>query len=196
MYLPERYAGKPDDVPAFVAQYPFATLVGHGEGQVVIDHMPMAWHDGALWGHLAFPNPTWRALQDACVTAVFHGPHAFIDHRWYQYPENSVPTWNYAVAHVEGVLEVTHQRDDLFRLLDQLQKYGGGEFEWAKSAPADLHGVLEMRIVGLKLVPSRMQLKQKMSQNQNAADRERVMTRLEASPAEQDRATAAYMRRL
>lgn len=196
MYSPESYAGRPEDVPAFASAHPFATLVGHAAGGLVVEHLPMAWEEGALWGHLAFPNPTWRALRGMAVTVVFHGPHAFIDHRWYRHPENSVPTWNYAVAHVEGVLEATHDRAEIFRILDHLQKYGGGGVAWADSAPADLHLVLEKRIVGLKVTPTRIQLKQKMSQNQVAEDRVRVMERLETSSSGQDRATAAYMRKL
>ena len=198
MYLPSRYRGDESLVPDFVRRHPFATLVGFHQGEALVNHLPLNLEDGALWGHLAFANPTWRPMVDGEVTAIFHGPHAYVDHRWYAEPHDEVPTWNYAVVHIRGVLRPLHERAQLIQALDRLQKTVGEAPSWADGTPADLAraGVLEKSIVGLRIEIMDIQVKNKMSQNKNAENQRRVRERLALSPREADRAVAEYMERL
>ncbi len=46
------------------------------------------------------------------IIAVFRGPHSYVSPSWYKTPY-SVPTWNYAVVHVHGVLKITHVGEDV-----------------------------------------------------------------------------------
>lgn len=198
MYLPKKYQGQAEIVPEFIRNYPFATLIGVADGQTLINHLPLNFEENALWGHLAFANPSWKPLSGQKVTAIFHGPHSYIDHRWYADPTKEVPTWNYAVVHIRGVLRVLHERADLILALDRLQKAMVSAPSWADHAPPDLaaEGVLEKSIVGLKIEIEDIQVKNKMSQNKNEENRLRVIQHLENSGRADDLATANYMRKL
>lgn len=198
MYLPKKYQGQEEMVPDFIRSYPFATLIGFANGQTLINHLPLNFEDHALWGHLAFANPSWKLMVDQQVTAIFHGPHSYIDHRWYADPSKEVPTWNYAVVHVQGVLRSLHTRPELIQALDRLQKAMITAPTWADHTPPDLaaEGVLEKSIVGLKIEIEDIQVKNKMSQNKNEENRQRVIQHLANSGRADDLATANYMRKL
>jgi transcriptional regulator len=198
MYLPKKYQGTDEVVPEFIRNYPFATLIGFADGQTLINHLPLNFEENALWGHLAFANPSWKLMVDQKVTAIFHGPHAYIDHRWYAEPHNEVPTWNYAVVHIVGRLRALHAPTDLIAALDRLQKAMIAAPSWADHTPPDLaaEGVLEKSIVGLKIEIEDIQVKNKMSQNKNEDNRERVMQKLATTGRAEDLATANYMRKL
>lgn len=195
MYLPAKFAVDEKIAPEFIRSYPFATLIAFDGTLPLINHLPLNYEDQALWGHMAFANSSWRAMKDRPVTAIFHGPHAYVDHRFYAEPHKEVPTWNYAVIHVTGVLRTLHERAELIAALDRLQKAMRPAESWAQHTPPDLarDGVLEKSIVGLRLEISEIQVKFKLSQNKNTENQDRVMAALTESPRADDQATARLM---
>ncbi len=64
-------------------------------------------------GHWARPNPQWRHRSEMLM--MVHGPSAYVSPGWYPDKEQAarVPTWNYAVAHLQG--EPLIYDDDLRR---------------------------------------------------------------------------------
>src|SRR6187402_598062 len=110
MYVSDPFAETDrQKLAAFIARHPFATLTTARGGSVGISHIPLYLVSEAgrdfLVGHLARANDHWKTLAGP-GTAVFHGPHAYVSSAWYE-ARNTVPTWNYAVAHVHGLLSLT-----------------------------------------------------------------------------------------
>ncbi|MFP5491012.1 MAG: FMN-binding negative transcriptional regulator [Bacteriovoracia bacterium] len=198
MYAPKKYQMDQTIAADFIRRYPFATLVGVVENLPSINHIPLNIEDSALWGHVAYANPLWKELAGTQVSAVFHGPHAFIDHRWYENPSMEVPTWNYAVVHVSGTLTAIHEPGELLKALDRLQSAMNEVPTWAKNLPPDLAspGVLEKSIVGLKIDIQDIQVKFKLSQNKNSENQKRVIEALTASPRHEDNEVARLMRQV
>jgi transcriptional regulator len=203
MYIPPPFASPGDDATAaLVAGNGFAVLVAAGaDGVPVAAHLPLQ-HDvarGVLVGHLAGPNPLADTLADCAkarreVLAVFQGPHGYISPSWYAAKRNTVPTWNYAVAHVYGVPALTTDKVALRALVDglarQYERHG-----WTLDAQDESYVDRMLGgIVGFEIAITRLEGKFKMSQNRNADDRAGVIAGLEASGRPDDAALAQAMR--
>lgn len=179
MYLPARFEEK-DLARALglVRAHPLATLIGGvtGDGAPMVNHLPLvvrAESPLVLAGHLARANPHTRALRDGDpVTAIFHGPNAYVSPSWYA--EHDVPTWNYAVVHARGKLRWREDFAGLVEILklstDLLEK---GPNAWEFGLPEDLAdpAVLTRAIVGFEIEVQSLDAKFKLSQNRTEADR-------------------------
>lgn len=171
MYLPRRFAETDlAELDKLVARDAFVTLVTvDADGMPFASHLPVLYaRNGAsldIRGHWARPNP--QARHAGPTLMIVHGPHAYVSPSWYLAPQEHVPTWNYAVAHLHGRLEITEDSDALAAIVSELSaKYetplasgwvprvGHADFE------ADLRG-----IVGFTFVPERIALKFKLNQN-------------------------------
>ena len=85
-----------------------------------------------------------------------------------------VPTWNYAVVHVYGRLEIHEDATWLRNLVTRLTASHEAQFEqpWAVGdAPADYVDGLLKAIVGIEMRIERIDGKWKMGQNRSQADR-------------------------
>lgn len=159
--------------------YPLATMISVGEdGSPFISHLPLIVEpdgDGIVCiGHLARANPHWKLLGGRRATAIFHGPNAYITPSWYV--QNAVPTWNYAVVHVRGVVTLIDDRAGIVRCLEALTAaVEKGPEAWQFWIPEDLRNTLELAIVGFRLTVDTLQSKFKLSQNRSAADRDGVL---------------------
>lgn len=196
MYLPPRFAGDEKTGLELIQAHPFATLISNSHPDLLIDHLPLIYADGKLWGHLAYANPHWKSWEPAELTAIFHGPHAFVDHNWYTHPAQQVPTWNYAVAHARGPVTLHHDYATLMGILDKLQASLLPGPSWSEVAPADLKASLEKSIVGFSIEIRLLETKLKLSQNRSEQDPYRVMNQLLASPREADRQVGEMMKKL
>ncbi len=193
MFVPAKFQASSDQAADFIRRFPFGTLCYQGAHGPSADHIPFAIVDKKLVGHVAWANPLWREQAGKLVTAIFHGPHAFVDHRWYGRPQEHVPTWNYAVMHVTSKLQVIHEARELYAILDALSP--SDMKPWEDVAPYDLRatGVLEKSIVGLCLELDQIQVKFKLSQNRSSEDRERVIAQLKNSPRHSDKELGEFM---
>ena len=112
--------------------HPFATLVTPGAAEPLVTHLPLL-HvadcepHGTLVGHFARANPHARGAANVESMAIFHGPHAYVTPSWYADPAGAVPTWNYAVAHVHGALELARDAAETRAVLDlMIQRFESG----------------------------------------------------------------------
>src|SRR5262245_999174 len=109
MYLPSLFAETNlTNLHELIDKYNFGTLFCNGpDGLPEIVHIPFVLdrtdgENGAVIGHVARANPVWRLFEGGMVvTVVFQGPHGYISPAWYT-SRQEVPTWNYAVVHVQG----------------------------------------------------------------------------------------------
>src|SRR5262245_61141686 len=93
----------------------FATLITVGPDGPLVSHLPLlldaeAGPQGALVGHLARANPQWNTSDfTKPAVAIFMGPDAYVSPSWYPAKKEHgrvVPTWNYHVVHVRGLIEL------------------------------------------------------------------------------------------
>jgi len=170
----------------FMRAHAFATLVSTGEPGLHVSHVPLLVDlEGdaiRLRGHVARGNPQWEALEAARdVTAIFHGPHAYVSPTWYA-SHPSVPTWNYAVVHAHGKARLTEEAQ-LHEIVTELSgTYEAGNAPpWRLSEqPAAYVSSMLAMIVGFEIEVARIEGKFKLSQNR-PAEVPRVIERLEGA---------------
>ncbi|AMS32304.1 MAG: FMN-binding negative transcriptional regulator [Betaproteobacteria bacterium] len=183
MYLPTHFAETRAEVlQDLIRTHPLATLVHLGTDGLAADHIPLMLHqatDGQITmrGHVARANPIWSAANGKAVLAVFQGPHAYISPSWYASKAEHgkvVPTWNYAVVHVHGVLTAI---DDFAwfhahaSAMTERNEASVGKSWKVTDAPDDYIRNTARAIVGIEIAVERIEGKWKMSQNRSAADR-------------------------
>jgi transcriptional regulator len=186
----------------------FATLITAGAQEPIISHVPLILRDdgsefGVLIGHLARGNPQWNSSDlTKPAVAVFMGPHAYVSPSWYPSKLDNprvVPTWNYAVVHVRGMLEVFEDSDQLLSdltLLTEKHEQRVGSHWKTSDAPMDFMIRQTRGIVGIRLKIQALDAKSKLSQNRAAADAFNVQATLEKSEVSSDRDVAAAMARV
>ena len=190
IYTPREFVGRDERLAlSLIHDFPFATLITTGPAEPHVTPLPMLFDDGALWSHMAKPNPHWQAFASGMTSAIFHGPHAFVSPRWYETPADNVPTWNYAVVHCHGQPEI----------LDEAGKRKVLEMVLARFDPQAPTSDEKKRkliggIVAFRMPVARMEAKYKMSQNKTAGDRAGVIAALGASGRADDAAVAEWMR--
>ncbi|MCD9032904.1 FMN-binding negative transcriptional regulator [Luteimonas sp. Y-2-2-4F] len=201
MHVPAAFAvTDPAALDALFAAAPFATLVTVGaDGAPCATQLPVLYRrDGdavRVEGHWARPNPQCGHAGPALL--IVHGPQAYVSPGWYPDKEAAarVPTWNYATAHLHGMLE---RFDDEAALADLLvrtsaafEARAGGDWGFDPFEPRFRRQLAG--IVGFRFAPSRIEVKHKLSQNHPAGNRAAVAAALAGGDA-QARAVAAMMR--
>jgi transcriptional regulator len=212
MYNPAHFAETRLPVlQALMAAHPLATLVVlSGEG-LVANHLPLRFVPcapapdgtgplGHLRGHVARANPVWRDFDPGVAAlAVFQGPQAYISPSWYPSKQEHgrvVPTWNYAVVHAHGALQIHDDPAWTHALVEELTRAHEAPrpAPWAVGdAPADYIAQLNRAIVGIEIPVVHLEGKWKTSGNQPAANRAGVAQALAASPHETERQMAALV---
>lgn len=206
MYIPKQFEETRGEVMhELIRAYPLATLVTHSPDGLNANHVPLHLSEspapyGSLRGHIARANPLLGEIAEGIETlAVFHGPDSYITPSWYATKKETgkvVPTWNYAVVHVYGVLRVVDNATWLRAQLESLTDHGEASFPkpWAVSdAPADHIEKIMAAIVGVEMIITKMLGKWKVSQNQPTKNRIAVIAGLKASGLPTSDAMAALI---
>jgi transcriptional regulator len=201
MYTPKYFAESDlAELDRLVGQDAFATLVTVADGAPFVSHLPVLYRregeDVLFRGHWARPNPQWRHGGEALL--IVHGPHAYVSPSWYPDKESAarVPTWNYAVAHIHGQLQITEDTDDLAAIVGELSKkyeVAVGS-DWIFDSQRDDLRVQLKGIVGFSLLATRVELKFKLSQNHPEANVRSVIENLPKSGQRDAGAVAQLMR--
>ena len=201
MYLPRAFAeGDLGRLDALVAANPFITLVTVRGGLPVADHVPVLYRREGdrveLRGHVARANPLASA-PGAQALAIVHGPDAYCSPGWYPDKESAarVPTWNYAVAHLTGTLELFEDDDALAGIVDALSGIHEGRVggAWRYEHDRDDHRRQLRGITGFRLVADRVDLKFKLNQNHPRANQASVASALRSLDDAGAQAIAALM---
>jgi transcriptional regulator len=188
------------ELDRLIARDAFITLVTVADGLPVVSHLPVLYaREGeriVIEGHWARPNPQARHSGQALV--IVHGPHAYVSPGWYTDKEEAarVPTWNYAVAHLHGVLETTDDTASLASIVDRLSQVNESQVgsDWRFEHDRDDH-VRQLRgIVGFRFEVERVELKFKLSQNHPVANVEGAAAALQQLGGEDNVAVSDLMR--
>jgi transcriptional regulator len=201
MYLPKPFEEPREEVAReLMRSFPFATLIGvHPGGELEVTHVPLVLaNDGPvrLAGHVARSNPFAELIAAGSeVTAIFHGPDAYVSASWYESPREQVPTWNYAVVHVTGKLSPLQDDALVAQLAEMAKTFEHDEREpWnPEMLDESFFANLRRGIVGFEIRTERVRTKVKLSQNRSVTDRARVAAALAASDRPRDREVAAMM---
>ncbi len=186
---------------ALMRRHPFATLVGVRDGSPEIAHIPLLAKDAPLRiaGHVARGNPLARMVESgARLTAVFHGPHAYVSPRLYRTTPN-VPTWNYAVVHASGPAKAVDggAMDHLRELIDVFEAgRPQGEAAWSVDSVAEHAARILPGLVAFEISVERVEGKFKLNQNRKAEDWAGVVARFEESDDPVERELLALMKQL
>lgn len=171
---------------ALMRAKPFATLVSGSSAGLYASHLPTVLKNEGTYGviecHLARPNPHCRDLADGNETLmIFQGPQGYITPNWYPSKAQhgkAVPTWNFAVVHAYGRLEVMKDKDWLLQHVTELtaQQESNEAKPWTPSdAPNNYIEVMLRGIVGFRFAITRLEGKWKMSQNRDLQDQAGVV---------------------
>jgi transcriptional regulator len=192
MYIPKHNEEtRIDVIDRLIRAHSLASLVTMGSSGLFATHLPMVLHrtgeeNAVLHGHLSRANRQWKEFSpEIQALAIFSGPEHYITPGWY--PEKAetgkvVPTWNYAVVHVYGSLQVIEDPEWLLTHLNTLTDTheASRPAPWSVAdAPKDFITAIARGIVGLELKIERLEGKWKVSQNQNAQTRSSVEQGLE-----------------
>ncbi|MER9896300.1 FMN-binding negative transcriptional regulator [Mesorhizobium sp. M0119] len=198
MYQPPHFQETRQDVlHGLIRAHPLGLLVSNGAEGPVANAIPFLLDadvppNGRLRAHLAKANPQWRLLADnplAPVLVVFQGADAYVTPSWYETKRETgkvVPTWNYAIVQVRGIVTVIEDQDWLAEQISDLtmSQEGDRSAPWAVTdAPAPFIQSQIKGIVGLEIAITEISGKWKVSQNRPAADRVGVAEGLESETA-------------
>lgn len=185
MYLPAAFEEKrPEALHALITAHPLGTVVTHGPEGLDANHIPFELEPtqgphGTLRAHVARANPVWQRAADQPVLAIFQADDAYISPNWYPSKaehHKHVPTWNYAVVHVHGLLRVRDDERFLRGLLARLTRTHEAHSQQARpwkmgDAPTEHIDALLQVIVGIEIEITRVVGKFKLGQNREPRDR-------------------------
>jgi transcriptional regulator len=173
----------------FMDEFAFVDLVTISPS-LRITHIPVfldraAGAYGTIHGHISRQNPQREALEkNQTAVMVFHGPHGYISPTWYAKTGNLVPTWNFAVVHAIGKLRPVEAKEALNDLLSKLiakfERYEGTSYDFSKIDSTYKYGLMG-GIIGFELEIELLEGKFKLGQDRSPADRQSLLTRLNAS---------------
>jgi len=197
MYIPPlNRVEDPKSINAFIHGYSFATVISTGDGGIGASHLPVLFDEKAnlLRSHMARANQQWKDFNNGNeVLCIFHGPHGYISPSWYE-EQHTVPTWNYAVAHVYGKPTLVSEAE-----LKQIVFETTAKFESAMPQPwkiplseEEVAGMLKA-IVGFRIAITRVDAKFKLGQNRSTEDQAKMLRSLQAAPDEESRALGRFI---
>jgi transcriptional regulator len=208
VFVPDQFKmTDPGEVLSLMKANPFAALISHDSDGLVATHLPTVTRQEGeklvVDCHLARPNPHWKRLAASPgseAMMIFSGPDAYIRPGWYPSKAESgktVPTWNYAIVHAYGRVEIIEDGAWLLRHVTELsaQQESPYEIQWkASDAPAQYIAALIRGIVGIRFSVSRLDAKAKMGQNRDVRDALGAADGLAARAQRSDLAVSAMMR--
>ena len=175
-----------DEVRRLVRENPWATLVSRASTGLVASHYPILLEEDSeelsIVTHVGRPDEKVHELGKHELLVIVQGPHGYISSSWYG-ELVEVPTWNFITAHMSGVPELL-EPDENFEVLHRLVEHFESRVPNPRlldATPADAENAERDRrgTVGLRLVPTRIVAKRKMSQNKPADVVDNVISELE-----------------
>lgn len=191
-----------EEIKRLIDENPWATLVSQTSGGLVASHYPiLVDHDReelSVVTHLGRPDDRVHELPNDELLIIVQGPHGYISSSWYG-DHVEVPTWNFLTAHLSGVPEILSPEEN-FSVLTRLVEHFEARVPHPRlldSTPDDARNAQSDRrgTVGLRLTPTRIVAKRKMSQNQSPEIVDAVIGELEGTGYYASTLLAREMRR-
>lgn len=187
MFIPKLY--KSEDyklMKEIIKENSFALLISSIEKIRATHAMMMLNEDDPeniyIESHFSRANPQAKTLKDGDeVLCDFLGAHTYISSSWYE--QVNVSTWNYEAVQIYGKVELMNQ-EELYNHLEKLTS----KYETLQKCPMFVDKMgrefveKEMKgAFGIKIIPTEIFIKQKLSQNRKEADFQNIISNLENS---------------
>lgn len=199
MYIPKHYIGQDQqEAIAFMKRFNFASIITSVDGVPVATHLPFVIEEEGekllLNAHFAKANPQWKEIVDKENLVIFSEPHAYVSPSHYEKEEN-VPTWNYVSVHAYGRATLIEDPLAAIATLEAMMDSFEPVYkkQWA-TLSKDYKDRMLRGIVAFKLEVTRMQFKEKLSQNKKSEERERIIDTLSQSTLGTERDVAEMMK--
>ncbi|MGE8524894.1 MULTISPECIES: FMN-binding negative transcriptional regulator [Chryseobacterium] len=187
MFIPKLYRSEDFNVmKAIISENSFALLISSVDKIRATHSMMMLNEDNPensyIETHISRANPQAKILKNGDeVLCDFLGAHAYISSSWYDHV--NVSTWNYEAVQIRGKVELM-DHDELYAHLDKLtSKYE--KFQQCPMMVKDMGKEFvekEMKgAFGIKIIPTEIFIKQKLSQNRKESDFNNIISQLETS---------------
>lgn len=201
MYIPKLY--KSEDyhlMKEIIKENAFALLISSVDKIRATHSMMMLNEDDHeqiyIETHISKANPQAKLLKNGNeVLCDFLGAHTYISSSWYDHV--NVSTWNYEAVQIYGTVELMNH-EELYNHLDKLTY----KYESAQRCPMFVKDMgkefveKEMKgAFGLKIMPTEICIKQKLSQNRKENDFQNIISNLEQS-GENEKKIAEKMKSL
>ncbi|UOU99779.1 FMN-binding negative transcriptional regulator [Chryseobacterium daecheongense] len=201
MYIPKLY--KSEDyhlMKEIIKENAFALLISSVDKIRATHSMMMLNEDDHeqiyIETHISKANPQAKLLKNGDeVLCDFLGAHTYISSSWYDHV--NVSTWNYEAVQIYGKVELMNH-EELYNHLDKLTY----KYESAQRCPMFVKDMgkefveKEMKgAFGLKIIPTEICIKQKLSQNRKENDFQNIISNLEQS-GENEKKIAEKMKSL
>lgn len=173
------------EIERIIRENPWAILVSAPESGLVASHYPVLLDEGesqlAVLSHFGRADAELHEIGRHELLVTFQGAHGYISSGWYD-EDHAVPTWNFFAVHLAGIPEILTPDENL-RVLNRFVDH----FEGATHTPRRLMSTeadekyatrLAQGTVGIRLVPTRVTAKRKMSQNRSEQTVTRIMHEL------------------
>lgn len=190
------------EIRRLIRENPWAVLVSNASTGLVASHYPIMLEEDrdelSIVTHVGRPDEKVHELGEHELLVIVQGPHGYISSSWYG-DHIEVPTWNFIVAHLSGVPELLSPEENFTVLSQLVDRF---EARVAEPRPLDHSPAVaddarkdSRGTIGLRLVPTRMIAKRKMSQNKSPEVVEGVLRELEGDGPYASGSLAREMRR-
>lgn len=191
----------PAAIKQLIRDNPWATIVSATSEGLVASHYPLLVDEDreelSILTHVGRPDDLVHELGQHEVLVVVQGPHGYISPSWYD-ADPAVPTWNFVAAHLRGVPEILAREENfavLGRLVDHFEdRVPDPRRMLADPADAAFAQRLQAGTVGMRLTPTSVTAKAKLSQNKPVHVVDSVIAHLEGDGPYAQPALAALMR--
>jgi transcriptional regulator len=199
MYTPKHYLTENKaEILSFLKAYSFATIITVKDNFQTATHLPFVITETEqgmiLTSHFAKANMQSLELTENRVLVIFTEPHAYISPKHYE-SEMNVPTWNYIAIHVYGKGKLITEQEQSFAVLDKMIDNFEREYktQWDK-LPIEYKTKMLNGIVSFQIIVTDIQVKKKLSQNKNEAERQRIISAFESSNDNNEKSIAEFMK--
>ncbi|HEY8588194.1 MAG TPA: FMN-binding negative transcriptional regulator [Naasia sp.] len=191
-----------EELKRLIRENPWGTFVSSTPEGIVASHYPIVLDESreelSILSHVGRPDEVVHGLGSSEILLIVQGPHGYISPGWYD-AKPAVPTWNFVVAHLYGVPEILGPEENFRVLGDLVESFERGmpEPRLMEGTPANSEYAqrISSGTVGLRLTPTRVVAKSKLSQNRPEETVDRIIDELEGTGPYAQPALAAEMRR-
>lgn len=186
MFIPKNY--RSEDVSLLkkiINENAFGLLISNKEKLSATHAMFLINESGSdfkLESHISRVNPQAKLLENGDeVLCDFLGAHTYISSSWYE--KINVSTWNYQAVQIRGTVQVMND-EELYHHLEQLTD----KYESSQQCPMQVKKMgddfvkKEMKgAFGMFIIPTEINIANKLSQNRNDKDYDNIIKTLNQS---------------
>ncbi len=200
MYIPSSF--KFDDAKekiAFMKKYSFATIITNKEHIPIATQLPFVIKEKdeklILSAHFGAANEQVNYIENAISLVIFSEPHAYISPSHYDKFE-SVPTWDYISIHAYGKAKIINNEVEKLAAIEEMIHFYEAAYQqqWEKLSDKFKKGMLR-GLVAFELEVTDLQGQQKLSQNKNQDEINRIVQHLSDSESGVEKELATYIQK-